>query len=146
MNPMTALEALRTHLLATMEPLPAARLTAAQVLLEPPDPDSMPFPEMLYLVLERGTAAPETYSAGLAAYQGSAFIIIRQSSTNTSNEKILQAAMNHCAAFCNAIITDPTLSGAVLKASVEGWDLYPAVEGLTNATGIEIAFTLHVAG
>lgn len=146
MNPMTALEALRTFLVATMDPAPTPRLTATQVLLEPPEVDSMPFPEMVYLVLEHGEAAPETYTAGQQTYQGIAVIIVRQSATNTSAEHILKAAFAHCAALCSAIITDPTLGGTVLKAAVNQWDVFPAVEGLTNATGIEISFTLHVEG
>lgn len=142
-NPLTALEALKTHLLATMDAAPALPITATQILLEPPEPDSMPHPAMIYLILENGSSNPDTYSANAERYLGTAYIIVRQSATNPGTEATTKAAMNYFAAFSNAVITDPTLGGAILGASIDHWDFYPAVEGLSKASGLEIAFTLH---
>jgi len=142
-NPLTALEALQAHLIATMDTAPAAPLTAAQVLLEPPDTDLMPFSSMIYLILEKGGSGPDTYGANLEQYQGIGYIIVKQSPTNPGTEATTQAAMDYFAAFSNAVITDPTLGGTVAKTTIDQWDFYPAVEGLTNASGIEINFTIH---
>lgn len=141
-NPFTALEALRTHLLNLMDPTPEPRPVASQILLEPPDVDRMKHTAMIYLVLNQGSAEVATYQSETDTYRGSAFIIVKSSPTHTSMEALTQAVLEYMAAFRNAIVTDPTLGGAVLRAEIGQWDFYPAVEGLTNAAGIEIDFSL----
>lgn len=141
-NPFTALEAMKAHLLNLMDPTPEPRPEASQILLEPPDVDRMKHTAMIYLVLKTGTADVQTYQSETDTYRGSAYIIVKASSSHSSMEALIQATLEYMAAFRNAIVTDPTLGGAVLRAEIGQWDFYPAVEGLTNAAGIEVDFSL----
>lgn len=141
-NPFTALEALKTHLLNLMDPTPEPRPTASQIVLEPPDVDRMKYPVMIYLVLKTGATDVQTYQSEMDTFRGSAYIIVKASPAHPGMEALISAALDYMASFRNAIVTDRTLGGAVLQADIAQWDFYPAVEGLTNAAGIEIDFSL----
>jgi hypothetical protein len=141
-NPRSALVALKNYLSDIMDPAPEPRLIPDQIALEPPDADRMQFPIMVFLVLERGESASDTFQGTRETYGVTAYIIVKMSEAHTGTEALTQAALEYMAAMTNAIITDPTLGGTVYETSVNGWNFYPAVEGLTKAAGIEITLTL----
>lgn len=132
-----ALTALRGFLAAQMAPYPQSDLVDAQVSIGYPDVDRMPYPVMLYIVPEGASFERLTTESLAETLNAKVYIVSKYSAAHTTMSALIQASFDYFAAMVNAINTDPTCGGSFIESIVESFDYYPAVTGLTNASGIE---------
>lgn len=139
----SALTALKNYFGSQVDPSPETKLSTAQILIDYPDVDKMPYPEMLYIIPESGALNQLALLDEDETMQVTAYLLAKYSSTHKTMVALIEAIFDHFAGVARSMITDPTVGGAFLESHLDSWEFYPAITGLTNSVGIEIKISVR---
>lgn len=138
----SALMALKNYWATQIDATPETALAAAQILIEYPDIDKMPFSQMLYIVPEMATNELIATQDELETMAITVYLLLKYDSMHTTMASLVEAAFDHYAGLFRSMITDPQVGGSFIETHIDSFDFYPAVAGIAHAVGMEIKLTV----
>lgn len=141
-NEMTILEGLRSVIINDVNqylPQEFRHLDEHNVVIEFPDPDSMPADVAVFIQGNNASYEPLATTNDDSTFTVSVFVMVKRDTAANLTVKMFK----YFNAVYEALRRSMSLGGVVDFAAIEGAEFYPAVEANKNVQGAEISCTLR---